>query len=148
MKIYVPYSGQYLPLDFMKHIAEDMGVKIEIEATGRRPRLRKACDGSSPLESDSRNKPHWEYEVRLRPLTDNYRKWSAGIGVNVRRVNAVCWHGHKRFMTRFLAYYKEATIRTALAEYNGENSFAIKHGETNDQQFNSNTICGCAYSQM
>lgn len=135
-----------MPLDFMKSIADDMGIKIQIEATGRRPRLRRACPGVVGWESDARGKPHWEYDVRLRPLTDNYRVWSVGSHQDARRVNAVCWHGHRAFMYRFLGYYKEATIRTALAEYNGEESFKSLHRMTNDQQFNNHRTCGCAYT--
>jgi hypothetical protein len=148
MKIYVPWSGQELPRDFLRQIGEDMGIRAEVSATGRRPRLRRACPGTVAWESDARGIPHWEYDVRLFPVSDNYRKWSASGIDNARRVNGVCWHGHRAFMKRFLGFYKEATIRTALAEYNGESQFDKLHRLTNDQQFNNRSTCACAYTQF
>lgn len=40
-----------------------------------------------------------------------------------RHINAVCWHGHRDFMTRLFALLPTCTLRTALATYRGREGF-------------------------
>lgn len=132
MKFYVPWSGVELPNILMTDIARDMGITSDHCHTGRRPKLRVAHYSAIGI-------PHQEYNVRLYPVTDRYRKFS----IHGRRINAICWHGHKRFMIRFFDEYPQATIRTALMEYNGYQSFLNRHIYTSDQSWNQNSTCEC-----
>lgn len=60
--------------------------------------------------------------LTLRPsATCKYRRVSAGFGRQGRRVNAVCWHGHREFFRALFALAPEAVVSTALARYTAEN---------------------------
>lgn len=116
-----PFISADPPLALMEEIANSMGIRIDAEYEGRKT-LRKAYEP---------NNPHQIYKVRLFPITDTYRSWSLPWTARApRRINAVCWHGHREFMQRYLAEFQNATIRTALADYQGAIGFLQNHRST------------------
>jgi hypothetical protein len=131
MRILIPYIGVELPSIRMSEYGVREGFTVDIEHIGR-PRLRKAAPGVVGI-------PHQEYKVRLYPISDEYRKWSAHSG---RRTNSICWHGHKNFMCRLFYDFDSTTIRSALIEYNGQKDFFNKYASTRDLFF-ANGKCNC-----
>lgn len=130
MRILVPYIGVEMPSIVMSDIGRDLGINIDIEHVGR-PRLRVAAP-------DRKGIPHQDYKVRLFPITDDYRKFSW----HGRRVNGCCWHGHYRFMNKLYKHFPDMTIRSALAEYNGVDSFNDKYQSTYGKFF-ADGSCTC-----
>jgi hypothetical protein len=57
---------------------------------------------------DAYARPGW-VGVCLRPVGEYYRRTS----VRGRRVNAVCWHGHARFLRELFARHPYAKVRTS-----------------------------------
>lgn len=57
------------------------------------------------------------YRVRLFPIGDTFRRTSASVFHEGRRVNAVCWHGHLEFMRLLYGYAPDAVIHTSMATY-------------------------------
>ena len=55
------------------------------------------------------------YRFVLRPLGDHYRRVSASVMFHDgRRVNAVCWHGHREFFSTLFEVAPECKVQTAL----------------------------------
>lgn len=48
----------------------------------------------------------------------------------VRRIASACWHAHRDFMREVFAINPDARIRTALADYRGEDNFELKFPST------------------
>lgn len=67
---------------------------------------------------------------RLLPTSDEYRKISTGWGSRGRRVHAVCWHGHRYFMSHLFDKFPNAVLKTCLATYRGLNDFEEKYPDT------------------
>lgn len=79
-------------------------------------------------------------DATIRPLTpDTYR--SKGHGG--RRVNAVCWHGHREWMRAIFAEYPETVIRSALATYKGAEHFEETHEGTSREGLSGSQSCTC-----
>lgn len=136
MRILIPYVSEFLPAYLISEIAKSLGVRAEIEHKGR-PKIRKAASGVTGI-------PHHDFRVRLYPVTDTLRSLTLSWqGDRPRRNNAVCWHGHRDFMRKLFDAFPMMTIRTALAEYNGEEDFENTHERTSDQQWNRNRVCKC-----
>lgn len=131
MRVFFPHTSTYLVDDYFDSVRETSAFRIDTRPMNR-VRLRRAAPGMRGI-------PHWEYDVRLRPDGDSFRKWS----IYDRRINGICWHGHKLFMVTLFNDYPEVTLRSALAEYNGKESFVELHRQTNDQQWNRNSTCHC-----
>lgn len=74
------------------------------------------------------------YRVRLKLSNDeyreNYRRTSASYFNPERKVNAVCWHGHRKFMHKVFNRNMDARIQTAIADYKGYADFAENYRET------------------
>ena len=76
------------------------------------------------------------FRFSLRPLDrDTYRKISPFY--NVRRINAVCWHGHRDFMFAVYENNKEAIFIThppfigaSRIIYDGYEDFLVKYPRT------------------
>lgn len=136
MEIFVPYSGVEMPSIAMSDYGRREGFNVDIEHIGR-PRIRNSAPGVEGL-------PHQKYKVRLFPITDEYRKFSSRSG---RRINGICWHGHKNFMVRLFYDFPQATLRSALAEYNGQRSFLDKYAETRGVFF-ANGLCKCTGNKL
>jgi hypothetical protein len=62
----------------------------------------------------------------LRPTQDGERQKWQKRGHNDRRVNAICFHGHKRFMSNVFVLNPNAVIRTAENNYLGIDDFRVK----------------------
>jgi len=58
-------------------------------------------------------------KFRLSPNGDRYRH----ISHTGRRVNAVCWHGHRDFMLKLFELCPDAILKTSLATYKGREDF-------------------------
>lgn len=74
--------------------------------------------------------PGW-VGVCLRPSGSFYRR----RGVNSdRRVNAVCWHGHERFLRELFARYPDAKVRTSnmAQRYHGPRNVTITRDTLTD----------------
>lgn len=128
-----PFISASPPKTLLEDIAENMGIRADIQYEGRKT-LRKAYEP---------NKPHQIYKVRLFPITDTYRSWSVPRSDRAtRRINAVCWHGHREFMHRYLAEFQNATIRTALADYQGAIGFLQNHVSTL-RNYERRHTCAC-----
>ena len=67
---------------------------------------------------------------RIFPTSDRQRKLSTGWGSRGRRVNAVCWHGHRDFMYKLFDKFPHATLKTMLATYRGLDDFTKKFEDT------------------
>jgi hypothetical protein len=54
-----------------------------------------------------------------------YRRLSAGYPSDIRprKVNAVCWHGHRDFMREVFRINPDARIKSAVADYRGSDDF-------------------------
>ena len=66
----------------------------------------------------------------LRPINGRWQRRSA----RGRRVNAVCFHGHYKFIRAIFKRSPEAYVHTCLATYHGADSLrreAVKVAETN-----------------
>lgn len=142
MKVYVPYIGVEIPSIRMTDYGRSLGINVDIEHVGR-PRIRKSAPGVA-------GKPHQEYNVRLFPITDEYRKLSLPRTADgkPRRVNAVCWHGHKNFMMRLFTDFDDATIRSGYLnrggiEYRGTTDFLDKYPDTKALFYRNNFACRC-----
>lgn len=132
MRILIPYIGVEMPSISMSDYGRREGFTVDIQHIGR-PRLRRAAP-------DHKGIPHQEYKVRLFPISDEYRKRSAHSG---RRTNSICWHGHKNFMCRLFYDYPDATIRTAIIEYNGQRDFFDNYADTRGVFF-ADGDCDCS----
>lgn len=66
---------------------------------------------------------------KLFPIGNHYRKIRRNMG-RERRVNEVCWHGHRRFMSLLFDQYPDATLETALITYQGQQGFDLNHDAT------------------
>lgn len=67
-----------------------------------------------------------------------------------RRVNAVCWHGHRDFMTRLFDLLPNLKLETAKATYRGRNGFLDLYQATAHRNIGSkfqplyyNSACNC-----
>jgi hypothetical protein len=72
----------------------------------------------------------------LRPLYGQaredlpYGRVSSSYFGNNRRVNAVCWHGHRDFMAEIFKRHPQAKIVTGFVRYESAQDFMDKHAET------------------
>ncbi len=60
---------------------------------------------------------------------ENYRRFSASA-FHHRKVNGVCWHGHRDFYYALFGINPKAIIVTSFARYNGEEDFENKFRDT------------------
>lgn len=65
--------------------------------------------------------------ICLRPKGEQYRvrKTHSFFGTT-RRINAVCWHGHKAFYDKLYTEYPQAKVRTAVARFDGVEDYRAK----------------------
>ncbi len=68
------------------------------------------------------------HRFRIFPTSDRQRKWS--LCWHTRRVNAVCWHGHRDFMRAVFALEPSATFRTSVATWRGSVDFEARYQGT------------------
>jgi hypothetical protein len=66
----------------------------------------------------------------LKPAQRAYTRFSANRGLARRRVNAVCWHGHRDWMRELFRINPDAVISSALATYRGVRDFDEKFSAT------------------
>jgi len=71
-----------------------------------------------------------QIRFRIFPTSDRQRKLSTGWGSRGRRVNAVCWHGHRDFMYKMFDKFPHATLKTSIVTYKGLDDFTEKFNET------------------
>jgi hypothetical protein len=62
-------------------------------------------------------------------LTNKYRARRPGNPAHWSN-GAVCWHGHKMFLSRLFWRDPKAEVRTCQATYKGAESFEVSHEET------------------
>lgn len=146
MRIYIPFIGVEMPSTRMTDYGRSLGINVDIQHVGR-PKIRNAAPGVA-------GKPHQEYKVRLFPISEEYRKlreheiyYPAGQ-TYTRRINAVCWHGHKNFMVRLFTDFDDATIRAGLIpangiEYRGVTDFFDKYAATKALFYRYGAKCLC-----
>ncbi|GAA3751156.1 hypothetical protein [Micromonospora maritima] len=80
------------------------------------------------------------FDARIQPLhPDHYRS----RGYNGRRLNAVCWHGHREWMRAIYKAHPDAVIRTALATYRGAKHFEDTHEDTIREGLSGSQTCTC-----
>jgi hypothetical protein len=58
-------------------------------------------------------------------------------GGKQRRVNAVCWHGHRDFMFRLFDARPEAVLSSGIIRYRGREDFLAKFESTGDRNIGS-----------
>lgn len=68
---------------------------------------------------------HW-YRVKLFPLGEIWRRYSP----SGRRVNAVCWHGHRDFFRALFTIDDDTKIVSCLATWNGSAHFEATYRNT------------------
>jgi hypothetical protein len=101
-----------------------------------REAIEKACEGIAIAEVEQICKSRgsgFTFRVKLFPLdnkTDLYRRISASIFQNERRVNAICWHGFEEFFKRLFEITPEAKAITAMAVYDGKEGFYKTYPDT------------------
>ena len=66
-------------------------------------------------------------EVNGQPGQKHWRRLNHTL---TRKVNAVCWHGHKSFMDAIYQLSLETVIITAFARYDGYQDFLDKFQDT------------------
>lgn len=62
-----------------------------------------------------------------QPGSDRFRTFNRRTE---RRINAVCWHGHREWMLQVFRLVPEATIATTLVTYRGVRDFQTRHEST------------------
>lgn len=87
-----------------------------------------AAECGFTTDASLNNRGHIRF--RIFPTSDRQRKLSTGWGSMGRRVNAVCWHGHRDFMYRLFDKFPCATLKTSIATYRGLDDFTAKFNET------------------
>lgn len=74
---------------------------------------------------------------RLSPDGEKYRLKNRSTG---RRMNAVCWHGHRDFLRRLFEANPDAVVGSTLAMYKGGEDFRRKYPETEQPGMG---VCDC-----
>jgi hypothetical protein len=64
---------------------------------------------------------------RHGPTRWDYR---TGQGTDGKKMNYVCWHGHRAFMRALYMLAPDARIRSGMAYYKGSDHFEQTHGDT------------------
>lgn len=71
-----------------------------------------------------------QFRLALGDDKQLYRRLSASPLHRERKVNAVCWHGHRDFMRAIFRVNPEARIKSAFADYRGSEDFEQSFPET------------------
>lgn len=88
-------------MDTLELIAQETGVRLnETEARGK------------------------GIKFTLRPTGDEFRKVNPISG---RRINAICWHGHKAFFDRLFALLPTARVKSQYADYKGLEDYRAQY---------------------
>lgn len=84
-----------------------------------------------------------------RTLTAPYQRLSPYHPRNAsqRRVNAVCWHGHRDFFRTLFSILPDLTVRTAMAIYKGSSGFESAYRATYHRNAGSR-MCPQAYGTL
>jgi hypothetical protein len=98
----------------------------------------------------------WNFRLGLlsgvkRDKDHKYQRTSAS-GFNAdRRVNAVCWHGHRDFMRALFRRDRDARIKSYFSDYKGSDDFEATFPETGYRNVGSmmypmqmREVCNCA----
>ena len=82
--------------------------------------LRTAAESVGVELSQVKDRGAW-LKFTLKPVSksDLYRR----VSHTGRRVNAVCWHGHRDFMLKLFELCPDAILKTSLATYKGKEDF-------------------------
>jgi hypothetical protein len=95
----------------LETIARKLGVKLyNVRETGQRVK-------------------HVLFVIRPKYQSDKFRAVNKHMGGH-RRVWAVCWHGHREFLTRLFEVNPNARVKTVLADYKGVEDFERKFKDT------------------
>ena len=123
--------------------AQSVGLRIhgwphgDITPDGRALRFRLALDTSQTRRDDG--------SLPFQRVSTN--AWRRHESERPRRVNAVCWHGHREFMRAAFRVNPDARIKTALADYRGSDDFERTHRETfgsgNEWNLAYGSACSC-----
>jgi hypothetical protein len=115
----------------LEAIAEEVGVKLqEVQEGGIRvPFVR----------------------FTLRPIEGRYQRVDQLNSPGpARRVNAVCYHGHRAFLDLLFERFPAARVETAVARYDGASSYAelrdaadVWEGSARTGRVRTSTQCRC-----
>lgn len=77
----------------------------------------------------------WNFRLALntaerRNRNAKYQRTSSSGWHEGRRVNAVCWHGHRDFMRAVFAIDPNTRFKTALADWRGQQDFEDRFAQT------------------
>ena len=87
----------------------------------------KSCAAAIGVEvTDLDDRGVWT-KFRLSPGGEPCYRRISNTG---RRVNAVCWHGHRDFLLWLFELCPDATLKTSLATYRGKEDFLKKFEST------------------
>lgn len=81
------------------------------------------------------------FRFTLRPIPvagdPKQKHWQRLNHQLIRRVHAVCWHGHREFMRELYALAPDTVIITTFARYEGSAHFEATHAGTRHHQIGS-----------
>ena len=117
----------------------------ELFDAGRELDIRVAVSESRTMRSGPYAGQYRHAGVSLRPWRtvsegggeDRYRAYRDSFGGGVRRIHAVCWHGHRDWMRALFALDPDARIKTAMADYRESDGFERVFPATGDRNIGS-----------
>lgn len=65
----------------------------------------------------------YRFRLKLRDRREDGRLKFQKLGYQERKTSAVCWHGHREFLTALFRRFPDARVKTALADYYGRDDF-------------------------
>jgi len=147
-----PAAAAFLTLTCIQTAAAQTGLKlhtphhwaqsrwIDTAINGRRVSFRLALDTTNHRTPSGHLRR--STQVPYQKIVNRYGK--------TRRVNAVCWHGHRDFMIRLFDLLPDLVLRTAVATYRGRSGFLDTYLATGDRNIGSvvdpqaySTACNC-----
>lgn len=89
------------------------------------------------------------YGISARPSQNPFHK----VSHSGRKLNAVCWHGHREVMREIFKIAPDAILVSTFARYEGREHFERTHGETGLRNIGSQVqplmmqdACDCCHS--
>jgi hypothetical protein len=72
------------------------------------------------------------FRLRLKPIGDHRRGWrpSDYTKSGIRRIDAVCWHGHRDFFRTLFKLSPGCIIKTREITYRGSDDFELNYSQS------------------
>lgn len=97
-----------------------------------RDQIAEAAQAVGVTTDIGRKGKGWTFTLSLCSDKKYQRRGHTG-----RKVNAVCWHGHRDFMEHLFAAQPDATLISAMARYDGAADFRHQAEHTGERNIGS-----------